>query len=60
MKIKCPVCGKEHQLREEIDILQCRDKLLALIKDRHGWRLIEIKIIDEKQEKELDRIWGSE
>ncbi len=60
VEARCPVCKKSHTLRKEVDTFFCRDQMLALVKDRHGWRLMKITPITERQDRELDRLWGSE
>ncbi len=57
--VQCPVCKKNHRFEAKIQVVECKGKLLALFKDRLGWRLMEIRIISEKEDEELDRIWRS-
>lgn len=60
IELKCPVCGKLHVVEKKVDTFICKDKLLAIVKDRRGWRFMNVEIITEKQDRELDRLWGSE
>ncbi len=60
VEVRCPVCRKNHALRREVDTFFCRGQMLALVSDRHGWRLVRVTSITEKQDKELDRLWGIE
>ncbi|WP_457590399.1 hypothetical protein [Geoglobus sp.] len=60
VEVGCPVCGKTHRLEKRVDVFYCRKTPLALVSDRHGWRLMKIKTITERQDRELDRLWGSE
>ncbi len=60
VEVRCPVCKKNHLLKKEVDTFFCRGQVLALVNDRHGWRLIKVTAITEKQDRELDRLWGSE
>jgi len=60
IEVDCPVCRKKHVLKKEIDIFYCKNVTLALIHDRLGWRLIRVGILSEKQDRELDRLWGNE
>ena len=59
VEVRCPVCGKRHKLKAEIQELECKGRLLVLFKDRLGWRLLEVKKITEREDAELDRIWDS-
>ncbi len=59
VEVRCPVCGKFHRLKPEVQEFRCRGKLLVLLKDRMGWRLMEVTTISEREDRELDRIWGS-
>lgn len=60
VEVRCPVCGKTHKLKKKVDVFYCKNTPLALLADRHGWRLMVIKTITERQDWELDRLWGSE
>ena len=60
VKARCPVCKKNHVLKKEVDTFFCRGQMLALVEDRLGWRLIKVMTITERQDRELDRLWGSE
>ncbi len=59
VNVKCPICKKEHKYKAEIQLVSCKGKAMALIKDRLGWRLMEVKIISEREDEELDKIWRS-
>ncbi len=60
IKVKCPICKKYHKIKTLVDFIYCKNVPLALINDRLGWRLMEIKIITENQDSKLDKMWGSE
>ena len=57
IEVECPVCKKKHRLKKRVDVFYCKNTPLALIKDRKGWRLVEIKIISEREDVKLDKIW---
>ncbi|ADC66129.1 hypothetical protein Ferp_1992 [Ferroglobus placidus DSM 10642] len=59
VEVSCPVCRKSHRYKAEIQVVSCKGKPLALVKDRLGWRLMEIRVISEKEDEELDKIWRS-
>ncbi len=59
IEVKCPICGRKHRLKAEIQEIVCKGRLLVLIKDRLGWRLMEVRHISEREDAELDKIWGS-
>ncbi len=59
IEVKCPVCKKIHKFKPEIQEFRCRGRLLVLLKDRLGWRLMEVKVITEMEDAELDEIWGT-
>ena len=59
LKIKCPVCKKEHTFKPEIQEFFCKGKHLVLLKDRLGWRLMEVREISEREDRELDKVWSS-
>jgi len=59
ISVQCPVCGKEHVFQKDVQEFRCRGKHLVLLSDRHGWRLMEVRKISEKDDRELDKIWGS-
>ncbi|WP_318249217.1 hypothetical protein [Geoglobus acetivorans] len=58
MELKCPVCRKTHVVEKKVDVIVCRSRMVAVVRDRHGWRLMEVNTISEKQDSELDRQWG--
>ncbi|WP_456370079.1 hypothetical protein [Geoglobus sp.] len=60
VEVECPVCKKTHRLEKRVDVFYCRKATLVLLNDRHGWRLMEVKEISERQDRELDRLWGSD
>ncbi len=60
IEVACPVCKRGHVLRKDMDIFFCREEMLALVNDRLGWRLVKIVPLTERQDRELDRLWGSE
>ncbi len=60
VEVECPVCKKTHRLVKRVDVFYCKKTPLVLLKDRHGWRLMEVREISERQDRELDRLWGSE
>ena len=59
ISVHCPVCRKEHVFTKDVQEFSCRGKHLVLLSDRHGWRLMEVRKISEKEDRELDEIWGS-
>ena len=59
IEVLCPVCRKIHKFKPEVQEFRCKKRHLVLLKDRHGWRLMEVKVITEREDRELDRIWGS-
>ncbi len=58
IEVKCPVCGKYHRFKPEVQEFWCKRRHLVLLKDRNGWRLMEVNVITEREDRELDRIWG--
>lgn len=58
IEVKCPVCKNIHKFEPKIQEFRCRGRLLVLLKDQLGWRLMEIKVITEQEDRELDKIWG--
>ncbi len=59
IEVRCPICGKVHRLKAEVGEFRCKGKLLVLLKDRLGWRLVEVRTISEREDAELDDVWGS-
>ncbi len=59
IEVRCPVCRKIHKFKPEVQEFWCKRRHLVLLKDRLGWRLMEVKTITEREDKELDRIWSS-
>jgi len=59
VEVRCPVCKKIHRFKPEVQEFQCKGRHLVLLKDRLGWRLMEVKIITEREDRELDKVWGS-
>ncbi len=57
VEVRCPVCKKKHRFKPKIQEFRCRGKLLVLLKDRLGWRLMEVRVISEREDAELDEIW---
>ncbi len=57
VEVLCPVCRKKHRYFAEVQVVECKGRPMALFKDRHGWRLMEIKVISEREDEELDKIW---
>jgi len=60
IEVKCPVCKKNHVVKKTVDTFFCRGQMLVVVEDRLGWRLMKVVTITEKQNIELDRLWGSE
>uniref|UniRef100_A0A7C4WEP3 Uncharacterized protein n=1 Tax=Geoglobus ahangari TaxID=113653 RepID=A0A7C4WEP3_9EURY len=57
IEVDCPICKRKHKFEKKIDLFYCKGKPIALIKDRKGWRLMEVKVISEKEDRELDKVW---
>jgi len=60
VEVKCPICKRMHRFKAEIREFWCRGRHLVLLRGRNGWRLMEVKVITEREDAELDRVWGSE
>ena len=58
IKVKCPVCGRIHELSPEVQEFRCKGRLLVLLRDRLGWRLVEVRTISEREDAELDEVWS--
>ncbi len=52
------MCGGIHELSPEVQEFRCRGRLLVLLKDRLGWRLVRVGMLSEKEDAELDEIWS--
>ncbi|AEA47440.1 hypothetical protein [Archaeoglobus veneficus] len=50
IEVFCPACKKKHRFKAEIQEFRCRGKLFVLLKDRFGWRLMEVVVVSEEDD----------
>jgi len=50
VEVYCPACKKKHKFVAEIQEFKCKGKHLVLLKDRLGWRLMEVVVVSDDEE----------